>query len=172
MDAAAIAAFHVLLESELNEEAFDRFPVWSEHYDFDEIDDIVGWGLDREQVLGLFDANSPGNEHCVYTLLESNPLPPRMRIFIRATIRTTDGRVLKGSVMNEDAFCLEIFHSGERFMFSRHPMLESENRKQERDLLTALGSGAQVFPIWYDTEFNDADGAVIAGSFMYGTKES
>jgi len=96
----------------------------------------------------------------------------RIAIFIRAAIRTTDERVLKGFVMNEDAFCLQIFHEGERFMFSRHPMLESENRKQERDLLTALGPDARVFPVCYDTEFDDADGGVIAGAFMYGTKES
>jgi len=172
MDTAQITAFCVLPQEQLSEEAFDRFPVWSEHYDFEEIDDIVGWGLDREYVLSLLDEHSPGDEHCVYTLLESNPFPPRMRIFIRATIRAADGRVLKGFVMNEDAFCLEIFHGGERFIFSRHSMLGSENQKQEQDLLTALGSGARVFPVWYDTEFNNADGAVIAGVFMFGTEES
>ncbi|WP_338524288.1 hypothetical protein NUH87_00910 [Pseudomonas batumici] len=74
--------------------------------------------------------------------------------------------------MNENAFCLTIFHEGESFIFSRHPMLENEHQKQERSLLTALGSGARVFPVWYDTEFCDADGAAIAGAFMYGAKEA
>lgn len=172
IDAKVIAAFRVLPESQLDEEAFYDFPVWSEHYDFDEIEEIVGWGLDREHVLGLFDANSPGSEHCVYTLLQSNPFPPRMRIFIRATISAADGRILKGRVMNEDAFCLEIFYGGERYIFSRHPMLESGNQAKERLLLKALGPDARVFPVRYETGFCHADGAAIADSFMYGTKEA
>ncbi|MCD9568500.1 hypothetical protein [Pseudomonas protegens] len=138
--------FRVLPHSQLTEAAFDFFPVWSEHYDFDEIDDVVRWGLDREQVLALFEINSPLDEHCVYTLLESNPFPPRMRIYIRATIETADGKLLKGSVMNEDAFCLEVFHAGAVFTFSRHPMLRNLNQKEEIRLLKKLGPNTQIFP--------------------------
>jgi hypothetical protein len=65
--------FRVLPQSQLSERDFDEYPVWSEHYDCDEIEDIERWGLDREKVLKLFKENSPGNEHCVYTLLEVNP---------------------------------------------------------------------------------------------------
>lgn len=159
--------FRVLPHSQLTEAAFDFFPVWSEHYDFDEIDDVVRWGLDREQVLALFEINSPGNEHCVYTLLESNPFPPRMRIYIRATIETADGKLLKGSVMNEDAFCLEVFHAGAAFTFSRHPMLCDLNQKEEIRLLKALGPNTQIFPITYRTDFNDCAGGPIGGTFIY-----
>jgi len=167
IDMQALAAFRVLPQSQLGEEAFDYYPVWSEHYDYEEIDDIVRWGLDQERVLQMFKANSDGNEHCVYTLLESNPFPPRMRLFVRASIETADGKLLKGHVVNEDAYCLTIFHGGESFHFSTHPLLKDLNQQQERALLASLGTEAQVFPVRYRTEFNDTDGQLIAGKFRY-----
>jgi hypothetical protein len=158
--------FLVLPESKLNEEAFDRFPVWSEHYDWDEIEEIERWGLDREYVLELFSKNSLGNEHCVYTMLESNPFPPRMRIFIRATVRTSSGLQLKGFVMNDDAYVLTIFHGGETFPFSRHPALKSDNESYKRQLTASLGTSSEIFPLSYETGFNDVSGHPIAGTFF------
>ncbi|KPA87851.1 hypothetical protein PF66_05809 [Pseudomonas asplenii] len=168
IDTQAIATFRVLPQSQLDEEAFDDYPVWSEYYDHEEIDDVVRWGLDRELVLQLFKVNAAGNEHCVYTLLESNPFPLRMRLFVRASIETADGKRLKGYVVNEDAYCLTIFHEGESFHFSTHPLLKDLNQEHERALLAALGNEAQVFPVRYHTEFNDTDGQLIAGTFLYG----
>ncbi|WP_017904432.1 hypothetical protein [Pseudomonas asplenii] len=167
IDTQAIAAFRVLPQSQLDEAAFDYYPVWSEHYDYEEIDDVVRWGLDRDQVLQLFKVNSAGNEHSVYTLLESNPFPPRMRVFVRATIETADGKRLKGYVVNEDAYCLTMFHEGESFHFSTHPLLKDLNQEHERALLASLGTEVQVFPVRYRTDFNDAEGQLIAGIFRY-----
>jgi len=160
--------FLVLPQSELNEEAFDRFPVWSEHYDWDEIEEIERWGLDREYVLDLFSKNSPGNEHCVYTMLESNPFPSRMRIFIRAAVRTSVGLQLKGYVMNEDAHVLTVFHGGEAFPFSRHPALWSDNESHKHQLMVSLGTSSDIFPLRYETGFSDVDGHPIAGTFVCG----
>jgi hypothetical protein len=163
--------FQVLPLNQLSEKNFDEYPVWSEHYDWDEIRDIERWGLDQEYVLRLFEENSPDNEHCVYTLLESNPFPDRMRIFIRAAIRAADGRELKGYIMNEDAFCLGIYHHGEEFVFSKHPMLEPENKKDEQQLLRALGGPATIFPVKYETEFRQKTGGLITGEFKYGARD-
>lgn len=160
--------FRVVPHSQLSEQHFDEFPVWSEHYDFDEIEDIERWGLDREQVLKLFDEHSPGNEHCVYTLLESNPFPGRLRIFIRAVLMASDGRRLKGFVMNEDAYCLCIYYSGEKFYFSRNSLLGSLNENEEQQLIKAIGNPAKIFPIQYETEFKSKSGVLIAGEFAYG----
>lgn len=160
--------FLVLPESKLDEEAFDRFPVWSEHYDWDEIEEIERWGLNREYVLDLFSKNSPGNEHCVYTMLESNPFPPRMRIFIRAKVRTSGGQQLKGYVMNDNAYVLTVFHREQRFSFSRHPDLWSYNESYRCQLMASLGTSSDIFPFSYKTEFNDAGGHPIAGTFVYG----
>ena len=165
--------FKVIPQSQLSERDFDDFPVWSEHYDREEIEDIERWGLDKDTVLQLFEKNSPGNEHCVYTLLESNPFPERMRIFIRAKIRTASGVSLKGYVMNENAFCLGIFHNGKEIIFSRHPLLEEENKKDLLELAHSMGVDPEsIFPVHYETEFNSRQGSIISGEFMYGQKET
>jgi len=161
-----VKEFLVLPQSQLGEAAFDRFPVWSEHYDWDEMEDIERWGLDRQYVLDLFAKNSPGNEHCVYTMLESHPFPPRMRIFIRAAVRTVEGQPLKGYVMNEDAYVLTVFHGDEEFPFSRHPTFWSDNERYKRLLMASLGTSKDIFPLSFETGFTDADGNPIAGTFV------
>lgn len=163
--------FRVIRRSQLGAAAFEYFPVWSELYDYEEIEDIERWGLDREQVLALFEANSSSDDDSVYTLLESHPFPARMRIFIRATFTTASGRVLSGMVMNEGAFCIEVFHEGAGFIFGRHPQLGSLNQRQEQQLMSALGTTAPVFPLRYETAYEDKSGAVIAGLFMYGVED-
>lgn len=165
--------FRVIQQSQLSELDFDRFPVWSEYYDFEEIEDIERWGLDRNTVLALFETNSPENEHCVYTLLQSNPFPERMRIFIRAKLRAASGAPLKGYIMNENAFCLGVFHYGKEYIFSRHPLLHEENDKHKVELAKAIGTKPDtVFPIRYKTEFNDKNGNRISGIFTYVKSET
>ena len=165
--------FRVITQSQLSEQEFDDFPVWSEHYDFEEIEDIERWGLDRSTVLSLFERYSPGNEHCVYTLLQSNPFPERMRIFIRAKLQTASGDQLKGYIMNENAFCLGVFHKGMEYIFSRHPQLEDENNKHKVELAKSTGINPDsIFPIHFETEFNTKNGDQIAGVFIYEKAET
>ena len=163
--------FMVLPQSKLDETAFDHYPVWSEHYDYEEIEDIERWGLDVEEVLNKFSENSPGNEHCVYTLLESNPFPERMRIFIKASISTNSGVELVGYVVNENAYCLTVFYGGQEFIFSSHPLLEGENKLSEQGLAKELDcSVSEIFPLQYTTAYTSKRGEKIRGSFWCGTK--
>ena len=168
-----MATFRVIPGGDLAERHFDEWPVWSEYYDYEEIEDVERWGLDREKVLRQFQANERDGEHCVYTLLETDPFPERMRIFIRAELKTSGGIGLKGNVMDEEAFVLTVYVAGESFMFSRHPLLEDLNREQERQLERALNvpPGA-VFPIQYRTAYTSRNGEPIAGNFQYGTRET
>lgn len=55
-----IAKFRVLPESQLSEQDFDDYPVWSEYYDWEEIEDLERWGLNREKVLHLFEKTHLG----------------------------------------------------------------------------------------------------------------
>ena len=164
--------FRVIPQSELSEADFDDYPVWSEHYDYDELEEIEAWGLNRQQVLTLFAEKSPENGHCVYTLLQTNPFPERTRIFIRASISCTDGTRFKGYIMNEDAYCLTIFHSGKEFVFSKHPLLARENQRSEHKLLEVAGMSSGIFPMRYETEFHDKTGRRIAGVFMHSQAET
>src|SRR5579859_6357559 len=134
-----MAQFRVIPQSELSEQHFDEWPVWSEHYDYDEIEDIVSWGVSREEALQAFRQNERGNEHCVYTLLQANPFPPRMRIFIKASLQAANGVSLKGYVMNEDAYFLAVFSKGKKFCFSRLPLVEDLHRKEEQKLRRSIG---------------------------------
>jgi hypothetical protein len=45
---------------------FDFWPAWSEHYDYDEIDDIASWGIDREWALSKFSEYDTGGPHPHY----------------------------------------------------------------------------------------------------------
>lgn len=165
----SISSFRVLPESQLSEQHFDEFPVWSELYDYEEIDEIVGWGLEREQVLQAIQDNHTGNEHCVYTMLEANPFPPRMRIFIAASLEAANCQRLKGFVMNEDADCLTVFSNGHEFHFSRHPSPYGLDKESEQRLLQSLGwQDGELFPMKYVTRYHNESGGLIAGTFHYG----
>jgi hypothetical protein len=163
--------FRVLPQSELSEQHFDEWPVWSEHYDYDELEDIERWGLDPDEVLKTFRQNQSDDAPCVYTMLEANPFPPRMRIFIRAYLEAANGQSLKGYVMDEDPFCLSVFWNGQEFGFSAHPDLESMNREQEHKLLLSLGTpAATLFPMTYRTDYQDTNGEIIAGRFQWSSR--
>lgn len=158
--------FRVIPENKLNETEFEYFPVWSEHYDWDEIEDIERWGLNKEEVLELFRKNENGSTHCCYTLLESNPFPSRMRIFIKAKLMTRNGMALKGYIMNEDAYCLGIFYEGKQYYFSCHPMLSDLFNEEAKRLGLAMGiKSHEIFPVSYETDFFDNSGNKIAGQF-------
>lgn len=141
------------------------YPVWSEHYDFDEIEEIVSWGIDRDWLLKELQSKHSGNEHCLYPLLQTNPFPPRMRIFIKARFKTTGGQDLEGYVMDEDAFVIHIFYSDGEYGFSRHPLLENLNKEQEERLKEKIGEF--IFPLTYETDFLAQDGKRICGEFVY-----
>lgn len=164
-----MSLFKVIPQRTLSEELFDEFPVWSEYYEWDELEEIEGWGLDREVVLKMLNENSIDNEHCLYTLLEANPFPKRMRIFIGARITTAGGVELKGYVMNEDAYCLCIIHDGAEYFFSCHPTFKGCTLELANKLSMLLNVPASdFFPLHYETDYYARDGSPIAGTFMYG----
>jgi hypothetical protein len=100
---AEMTMFKLIRGSELSKEHFEEYPVWSEYYDYEEFDEIVGWGIDKDWLEKELKLKDDGSEHCVYTVLQTSPLPDRMRIFIKAAFRTYSGAELTGYVMNEDA---------------------------------------------------------------------
>jgi hypothetical protein len=156
-------ADHFRIVSELTKECFDYHPAWSEYYDFDERDEIESWGVDRawldEQLRTI-----PDHPH--YTILATDPLPDRMRYFIKARFATPRGRELEGWVMNEDAFVAGVFVNGKEFQFRADPVLVDWMRKDYRDLLAAVGDSSDpIFPFRYSTGFRDSAGRVIEGEF-------
>src|SRR5262249_44171520 len=101
--------FRLIRCSALSQHDFEEHPVWSEFYDSDEIEEIVSWGVNREWLLRELDRVDDGGEHAAYPVLVRDPLPQRMRIYIRAVFKTPDEMLLRGYVMNEDAAFIGIF---------------------------------------------------------------
>lgn len=160
-------AFQLIPSSQFTYKHLLEYPVWSEFYDFDEREEIIGWGIDAywlDQELAKYHS---GNEHAVYPLLEVNPFPERMSIFIRARFRTPAGQNLSGYIVNEDADpALFICHGGKEFGFNRG-LLEwtiEDIRVLQRLLPDPADS---IFPLVYETDFTDEEGRRIEGTFDF-----
>lgn len=144
---------------------FKECPAWSEHYDYDELDVIASWGVDREWAAKEFRRMDTGGSHPNYTILDLENLPhSNMRIFLKATFRHPKVSLIDGYVMNADAFCIGLFIGGHEFVFSRHPEMGALNAPLKHRAEKLLGIG-NLFPLRYETEFSDAAGNAINSEF-------
>jgi len=156
--------------SQLSKQHFDLHPIWSEHYDYEEREEIVSWGVDQEWLEQELERVHHGNDHCAYPILRPYPLPERMRLFVKARFVSAAGTRLDGYIMNNDAFVVTLFTGGNRHEFSRHPLLGELNALSLRALQKAIGRGGDaVFPLHYETDFFGSDGTLIAGVFSAKT---
>jgi len=162
-----MTTFKMIFGNELSEQHFDEYPVWSEFYEYDELEEIVSWGVDCDWLMKEWQEKHSGSEHCVYTVLQTEPLPERMRIYVKADVTTATGIKLKGYVMGEDAFGIGVFVKGQEFFFTRASAFESERDEKERLELQNMISDSKeaIFPLTYKTDFKDCEGKLIAGEF-------
>jgi hypothetical protein len=152
--------------SALSKQHFESHPIWSEHYDVEEREEIVAWGIDPKSLASELARIHTGNDHCAYPILRPYPLPERMRLYIRARITSNDGRTFVGHVMNADASVLSIFVNEDEFCFSRDGILGDLNDKELTRMAAALGcSPVGLFPVAYETDFLDSEDELIAGVF-------
>jgi hypothetical protein len=79
--------FMLVPMSQLSKRHFDLHPIWSEHYDYEERDEIVSWGVDRQWLERELDRVDSGSDHCAYPILRPYPLPNRMRLYAQATLQ-------------------------------------------------------------------------------------
>ena len=150
----------------LSKQHFESHPIWSEHYDYEEREDIVAWGIDPQWLASELERVHSGNDHCAYPILRPYPLPDRMRLYIRAMITLQNGQTCVGYVINENAYFLSIFANEDEFCFSSNGMLSDLNDKELKRLAVAIGcSPNDVFPVTYKTEFLDSEDNVIEGVF-------
>ncbi|MEM1094131.1 MAG: hypothetical protein AAGJ10_05970 [Bacteroidota bacterium] len=150
--------------SQLAEQHFQVHPIWSEYYDYDERGEIISWGIDPAWLNDELEAVHDGNDHCAYPVLRLYPLPVRMRLYIKATFQTPEGRMLDGFVVNDDAYAITIFFQGEQFIFSK--CLSDLAEKECARLGEALTmDGEAIFPLSYVTDFKGHDGRIIQGVF-------
>jgi hypothetical protein len=146
---------------------FEESPAWSEHYDYDELDTIASWGVDRSWVAQEFRAMDTGGSHPNYTILDLDRLPhDHMRIFLKAEFRHSTGITVTGYIMNAEAYCIGLFVGAQDFTFSRHPALRSMMLSKKKEAEELLGV-SELFPLSYRTSFHDRHGKLIAGEFAF-----
>lgn len=164
--------FKMVPMSQLSKRHFDLHPIWCELYDYDEREDIVSWGVNREWLERELDRVGNGSDHSAYPILRPYPLPVRMRLYIRARFVTAGGTKLDGYVMNDDAFVVTLFEGDgdTEYTFSRHSLFGDLNSQSLRALRCTIGRGDDpVFPLRYETDFLGPNDALIAGTFTAAT---
>ncbi|MCA9015377.1 MAG: hypothetical protein KDA77_08615 [Planctomycetaceae bacterium] len=145
-------------------------PIWSEHYDYCERQEIVEWGIDPIWLAAELERVHDGSDHCAYPILRPYPFPDRMRVYIKARFTTADGCLLEGYVINEDAYVISFFIDNEKFSFSRYFSLKERDEDQLERIKTLLpDSSGPLFPVKYETDFLDSEDRLIAGEFSPAT---
>lgn len=148
--------------SHLGKAHFEEWPVWSEYYDFDELEEIEEWGIAPATFWAELKALNLGNEHAAYPALRYDPLPVRMRIYIKARFTTQRGDVLSGFVINEDAYSLGIFIGDEELGFNVSlPSFWPEMLERLARHLHARPE--ELLPIHFEADVKTAEGVRIAG---------
>jgi hypothetical protein len=158
--------FMLVPKSQLSRRHFDLHPIWSEHYDGDEREEIVQWGVDRRWLEAELARVDSGDDHCAYPILRPYPLPYRMRIYIKARFTTPAGSTLDGYVVNDAAYAIGLFVGEDEFFSSSHPIFKKDNVDLRDQLQQAIGRLEDpIFPLRYETDFIGHDGTLIAGLF-------
>ncbi|MDI4635824.1 hypothetical protein J7U46_22350 [Pelomonas sp. V22] len=130
----------VKLNHQFSEQDFIDFPVWATYYEPDDIDTLVEFGYDRQEIERLVALTKSNDEY-------SFPLPPQaatspfhyLYIGVRATTR--GGNSLVGFVTGP---CFGVFHNGESYQFNAS--LRTQALQTATELSSALGEQA-VFPM-------------------------
>jgi hypothetical protein len=158
--------FYIVPHDELAFDDFERFPVWSEHYDFDEIEEIISWGIDANWLKAQLGKLHDGSAHCYYPILQTTPrLPTRMHMSMKADITTVGGRQFKG-IVPQGMNCLGIYHDGSLYDFNGvFQEMAEDNVAALQSLQEKLGSAEPIFPVRFTTGFFNSEGEPIEGTF-------
>lgn len=153
---------------DLTASLFNECAVWSEFYDFDELEDIRSWGVDEKYIVELLRTAEKGGAHPYYPVHNLEILPDRMRIFIYAKFVSPSGTEFDGVICNPSPFVIGIFLGDEIEIFN--PNLMEFWNLNEAKVRSAFDIGKEpIFPLHYSTSFKDSSGNKIAGVFSRGS---
>ena len=138
----------------------ERHPAWSPYNERRDRDLIVGWGVapaDLDREIQRF-------EYCgtllLFPVLEIDPLPPIVNVFVAARFTTASEASLPGYLLDPHAF--GVFVDEKEFTFNRH--LAGVSQAAAGKLAQALGADPEgLFPLQYATGLRDADGRALDG---------
>ena len=159
-----LTASNFRIERRLNAALFEEHPVWSEYYDYDELDELRSWRVDETHLSTLLRIAAEGSDHPYYPVIELDPLPLRMRIYIACLFRTPTGKELKGFIINPDPLAVGIFAQGDIEIFNS--TLPDFARESERRVIKACGlDNDTIFPLTYKAVHVGEHGRAIEGVY-------
>lgn len=132
--------FQIINYQEFNITSFCEYPIWSEYYDYTELNQLVEWGFDKNLVFQQLQQKQINNNHPFYTVpISSFPLN-RMRYFTKSTFRTRENYKLNGAIMNNGEMVILLFLDNEiEFLNNNHIL-----RKQMNESLTSIANHFQL----------------------------
>lgn len=167
--------FKIVKSKDFKPACFSFHPLWSEYYDFDELDEIKSWGLDlnKQEILDALMKKEENGSHPHYTVpIEVFP-PSRMRYFTKATFTTQNGYKLKGAIMNEGEMVIIIFLSMEEDVrLSKHPIFKNERKKRLTRIAKRFNIEIEeLYKLRFETEITDQKGNNISGIYNLNKNE-
>ncbi|HPI94929.1 MAG TPA: hypothetical protein PK055_00915 [Gammaproteobacteria bacterium] len=152
------------IERDLTPLLFAEHAVWSEYYDFEELEEIRSWGIEEKFIDELLKIAKEGGDHPYYPVPLDEVIPDRMRIFIYTKFKTLNGYELEGVICNPDPFVIGIFVDDEIVIFN--PNLLEFWQKSESIVKKHFGiESFELFPMNYETPYQDCDGNSVKGSY-------
>ncbi|WP_299769018.1 hypothetical protein [uncultured Pseudoteredinibacter sp.] len=143
---------------------FSEHEVWSEYYDFDELEELRSWGVAEHQINELLSIAKEGSGHPYYPIPRSVSLPDRMRVYILSKFITANGDELRGIIINPNPFVFGIFCGNGIVMFSQN--LKDFWSKSEEKVRSSYNTGqSPIFPLQYSAIKPDSEGNQIMGVF-------
>jgi hypothetical protein len=154
-----------IISGELSEDDLKQNPMWSEHYDYDERFDIVAWGVDPSWLDAELQ-RLPSHPHPIYPVLQHEPFPERMFLFIAATFQTPGKQTLQGYLVNVPPHAVCLFVGEESTTLSCHPMLRDLQEEDIKSIQARLGRPDDpILPLEFHSQVLGPDGAPIRGTF-------
>jgi hypothetical protein len=157
--------FTLIHGHDLSQRHFEQHPAWADYSEPADIEEIIGWGIERAAVVAELERVHYSDEF-VFPVLRTDPLPSFRFLYLRAEFAAADGSRFAGYVIGEYAYCIAVFHGDEQFTFNANlPVLAKEELERLRRVSQL--SLMPFFPLRYSTAFRRDDGERIAGLFDY-----
>ena len=162
--------FEIVESEKLTVEKFREYPIWSEYYDFNELDEIEDWGFNRDAILQELKIKEIESQHPYYTVPISDFPPERMRYFTKAKFKTINGLELDGAIMNEGNGVIAIFLNNEYISISNHPSLQDWRIKSLKKISSHYNiSLSELNQLDFETEIpKDVEKRMKGKFFMNG----
>lgn len=145
---------------------FFEYPIWSEYYDFDELDEIENWGFDKMTVYEELKFMFVDQQHPYYAVPIAEFPVERMRYFTKAKFRTLNNKELSGYIMNEGEFAISIFTGETAEILTKQKLLWDDHEGSLKRIAAFYKIEIfELFELRYETEIPINVESRIRGTF-------